>query len=382
MLKATAEKDKILSAMSKAHSIVDKKTIMNIINNVLLYSKNGELYIEATDLEISFRTHIPVNIIEEGSLTVSARKFYEIVKEIPYPELLIEEIQNNWLKVSVGDKAEYIIAGLPSDDFPVFGNFPSEGLMEIQSSALSSLIERTIFSVSYDERKYALSGILTEIIPAGDGNQGRFLLRMVSSDGHRLNLAEKEIEIPSAETTEKQEAIIPRKGASELKRLAEDSDKIFLKRDDKFLYASTENAQLIIRLIDGTFPDYNAIIPAEKKRFIEFSRPVVLGALKRISIVTTDPSFKGVKASINGNFMEIESIEKKTGQGQEMVKIKYSGEPFDVAFNARYLIDVLQIMKSEDVEFIINDEDSPCVVKGEEDPGFTALIMPMSLEDE
>ena len=381
MLKATAEKDKIISALSKAQSIVDKKTIMNIINNVLLYSKDGELYIEATDLEISFRTHIPVTIIEDGSLTVSARKFYEIVKEIPYPELLIEEIQNNWLKVSVGDQAEYIIAGLPSDDFPVFGDFPSEGMMEIPSSALKSLIDKTIFSVSYDERKYALSGILTEIIP-DDANSKAFTLRMVSSDGHRLNLAEKKIEIDSPSEIERHSAIIPRKGANELKRLAEDSEKILVQRDEKFLYASTENAQLIIRLIDGTFPDYNAIIPSEKKRFIEFSRQLVLGALKRISIVSPDPSFKGVKATISENFMEIESIEKKTGQGQEIVKIKYAGEPFDVAFNARYLIDVLQVMRSEEVQFIINDNDSPCVVKGEEDKGFTALIMPMSLEDE
>ena len=383
MLKATAEKDKVISALSKAQSIVDKKTIMNIINNVLLYSRDGELFIEATDLEISFRTHIPVNILEDGSLTVGARKFYEIVKEIPYSQLEIEEIDNNWIKVSVGKQAEYIIAGLPSDDFPKFGSFPEEGLIEIPAAVLKSLIEKTIFSVSYDDRKYALSGILTEIIPQNRETSSHFIIRMVSSDGHRLNLAEKEIDInPVEDLQEKQSAIIPRKGANELRKLAEDSEKIFMKKDEKFLYASSHNTQLIIRLIDGTFPDYKAIIPQKKERYFEFSRKKILGALKRISIIGSDPSFKGVRASISPDNIEIESMEKKTGQAQEIVNIKYSGEPFEVAFNARYLIEVLQNMKSEDVKFILNDDNSPCIIEGEEDKGFTALIMPMSLEDE
>ncbi len=383
MLKATAEKNKIISALAKAHSIVDKKTIMNIINNVLLYSMEGKLFIEATDLEISFRTSLPVNIIEEGSLTVSARKLYEIIKEIPDSELEIKEIENNWLRISVGEQAEYTIAGLPSDDFPKFGEFPEDGLVKIPADVLKNLINKTIFSVSYDDRKYALSGILTEFIPLEE-KSNNFILRMVSSDGHRLSLAEKEIEIDGPSDFEflKQSAIIPRKGANELKKLAEDSEDIFLKKDEKFLYAKNGNSQLIIRLIDGTFPDYNAIIPKEKIRFIIFTRSNVLGALKRISIMSPDPSFKGVKAKISKDVMELESIEKKTGQGQEILNITYSGEPFDLAFNARYLIDVLQIMKSENVEFIVNDNDSPCVLKGEEDEGFTALIMPMSLEDE
>jgi len=385
MLKATVEKDKMLSALSKAQSIVDKKTIMNIINNVLLYTKDNELFIEATDLEISFRTHIPVNVIQDGSITVGARKLYEIVKEIPYPDLELEEIENCWFKISVGDQAEYIIAGLPPDDFPVFGDFPEDGMIQVPPEALKGLIDRTIFSVSYDDRKYALSGILTEFIPGKNKDSEHVILRMVSSDGHRLNLADRELE--EFESLEDEEVgsfnmIIPRKAASELRKLAEDSKKIFLKKDDKFLYAKNHDSQLIMRLIDGTFPDYNAIIPSDKKKFFEFSKTPMMGALKRISIMSTDPLFKGVKAKIKENFIEIESIDKKTGQGQELIKIKYSGKPFELAFNARYMIEVLQVMKSENVEFIMNDEDSPVIIKGEKDKGFTALIMPMSLEEE
>ncbi len=390
MLKASIEKNQIIPALSKAQSIVDKKTIMNIINNVLLYSKDSELFIEATDLEISFRTHIPVEMKEEGSITVSARKLYEIVKEIPFDTFNIDEIENTWLKLYVEGQAEYIIAGLPSDDFPEFGKFPTEGLIGIPSETLKFLIDRTIFSVSYDDRKYALSGILTEIQKKTD--TGKLIIRMVSSDGHRLSLAEREIEFEtdaqpdkndtSAEDSIFQGAILPRKGAGELKRLAEDEKTIFLKRDEKFLYAENNNSQLIIRLIDGTFPDYKAIIPEDKERFIQFSRPVFLGALKRISIMSSDPVFKGIKAKISENIMELESIEKKTGQAQEIITIKYSGKPFELAFNAKYMIDALQVMESQDADLIMNDDDSPCIIKAEDDPGFLALIMPMTIEEE
>jgi len=288
------------------------------------------------------------------------------------------------LKISVEDKAEYIISGLPPDDFPKFGVFPEEGLIEIPAGLLKILIERTIFSVSYDDRKYALSGILTEIIPTEEGADNHFIIRMVSSYGHRLNLAEKEIDInvPPEGMQKKQSAIIPRKGENELKKFAEDSKIVFLKKDEKFLYARNDKTQLIIRLINGTFPDYKAIIPKKQERYFEFSRKIVLGALKRISIMSPDPSFKGVTAKISSNIMELESMEKKTGQAQEIINIKYSGEHFEVAFNARYLIEVLQIMKSENVEFNLNDDNSPCIIRGEEDKGFMAVIMPISLEDE
>ncbi len=378
MLKITAEKENLISALSKALPIVDKKTIMTIINNVLIYTKNDQLIIEATDLEISFKTIIPAKIEEEGSLTINARKLYEIVKEISEPSIVLEELENYWLRIPVGDRAEYTIAGLAPDEFPKFRDFPQENLISIPGKIIKDLIEKTIFSVSYDDRKYALSGILMEIQKTDDL---KTLVRMVSSDGHRLNLAESIID-QSYENDDKVSVIILRKGANELKKLADINEKISLTADEKFLYIKTISDQMIVRLIEGSFPNYNAIIPKEKKRSLLFNRNTVFSALKRISIVIQDPSFKGIKISVSLNMMKMESLDKKIGQAEENIEISYSGEPFELAINAKYLIDVLQVMKSDMVEMTFNDEDSPVVVKGEDDKGFTALIMPMSLEDE
>ncbi len=380
MLKLTAEKEKLISALSKALPIVDKKTIMTIINNVLLYTKDGKLVIEATDLEISFRTIIPAHVEEEGSLTINARKLYEIVKEISESKIVLEELENYWLKIPVGDKAEYTIAGLAPDEFPKFRQFPQKEPISIPGKTIKDLVERTIFSVSYDDSKYALSGILMQIERPEE--QANMTIRMVSSDGHRLNLAEATLEEEGPEGLEPLSVIILRKGANELKKLADLNEQLSFTADEKFLYVKTETDQLVIRLIEGTFPDYRAIIPEERNRSILFNRKNVLSTLKRISIVIQDPTFKGIKVSVSPNMMKMESLDKKIGQAEEKVEIGYSGEPFEMAFNARYLIEVLQVMNSETVELSFNDEDSPIVVEGEDDKGFVALIMPMSLEDE
>ncbi len=379
MLKVNAEKEKLVSALSKALPIVDKKTIMTLINNVLLYTKDDHLIVEATDLEISFRTIIPVKIEEEGSITVNARKLYEIVKELPESVITLEELENHWIRIPVGQKAEYTIAGLAPDEFPKFRNFPQDKILSVPGNVIKELIDRTIFSVSYDDSTYALSGILTEIEKSSEPE--KTTVRMVSSDGHRLNLAQKDIH-QSFESDEKFSVIVMRKGANELRKLADISDEIFLSADEKFLYVKTDTDQLIIRLIEGTFPDYTAIIPKERIRTFLFERKEILSALKRISIVIQDPTFKGIKISISPNMMKMETLDKKIGQAEEKLKISYAGEPFDMALNAKYMIDVLQIMKSNLIEMSFNDEDSPILITGEDDKGFIALIMPMSLEDE
>ena len=379
MLKVNAEKEKLVSALSKALPIVDKKTIMTLINNVLLYTKDDHLIVEATDLEISFRTIIPVKIEEEGSITVNARKLYEIVKELPESVITLEELENHWIRIPVGQKAEYTIAGLAPDEFPKFRNFPQDKILSVTGNVIKELIDRTIFSVSYDDSTYALSGILTEIEKSPEPE--KTTVRMVSSDGHRLNLAQKDIH-QSFESDEKFSVIVMRKGANELRKLADISDEIFLSADEKFLYVKTDTDQLIIRLIEGTFPDYTAIIPKERIRTFLFERKEILSALKRISIVIQDPTFKGIKISISPNMMKMETLDKKIGQAEEKLKISYAGEPFDMALNAKYMIDVLQIMKSNLIEMSFNDEDSPILITGEDDKGFIALIMPMSLEDE
>ena len=382
MLHVLIDKDKIVGPLQKVQSIVDKKTIMNIINNVFIYTDDENLYIEATDLEISYRSRIPCNIKEQGAVTVNSKQLFEIVRDFPSDVIEFHENDNCWVTIGAGAKAEYKIGGLPPDDFPKFRHITSDNYADIESRLLRSLIDKTIFSSSFDEKKYALSGIyMQQLEPDSESDSSDIsILRMVSSDGHRLSLMETEIEAPELKLDEG--VIIPRKGAQEIKKVIEDNDSARIGIDENFCFVISGEDQLIIRLIDGKFPDYSVIIPETRERFLSFKKELVFNALKRISILCSDSMFRGVKATVATNSMEIESLDKNLGEAREIVDIEYDGEPFEMAFNAKYMMDCLAVMDSPKIILTTNSPDLPCLLTGEEDKGFLGLIMPMSLEKE
>lgn len=376
MLRIFVNKADIVQIFGRIQTIVDKKTTMTILNNAFLYTDENHLFIEATDLEIGYKGKIDCLVVEQGAITVIARKFYEIVKEFPSREIQIEEDGNLWLTIGGGGKAEYKIGGLSPDDFPRFRQLQSEKSVTIDSQILREMIEKTIFSVSLDESKYSLAGIfLEEESIEGD----KSVIRMVSSDGHRLTVIEKSL--PKEPLNLEAGVIIPRKGAQEIRKLIEGHRQVTFGFGENFCFVNAGDDNLVVRLIDAKFPDYRSIIPATKERFLNFDRIAVFDALKRISILFVDTSFRGVKASITPGVMEIASL-ADLGEARETVEVNYEGEPFEVAFNAKYIIDALGVMRSTEVEMTSNNEVSPCLLKGPMDPGFSALVMPISIKEE
>ncbi len=382
MLHVLIDKTRIVGPLQKVQSIVDKKTIMNIINNVFIYTDDENLYIEATDLEISYRSRISCEIKDQGAITVNSKQLYEIVREFPSDVIELRENENCWVTIGAGAKAEYRIGGLAPDDFPKFRHITSENYADIKSKQLRALIDKTIYASSFDEKKYALSGIYMQQLETDQesGSADVSILRMVSSDGHRLSLMETEIEAPALKLDDG--VIIPRKGANEIRKVIEDNDSARIGIDENFCFVLSGEDQLIIRLIDGKFPDYSVIIPKTRERFLSFQKEHVFNALKRISILCSDSMFRGVKASVGTNSMEIESLDKNLGEAREIVDIEYEGEPFEMAFNAKYMMDCLAVMDSPRIVLTTNSPDLPCLLTGEQDKGFLGLIMPMSLEKE
>ena len=372
MLKFSVKKTDFLNPLSKVQTIVDKKSTMTIINNVLIYTNKTYLFIEATDLEISYRNKIPCSIIEQGAITINARKLYEIVKEIPFEDIKFEEKENSWLKIGSTKKAEYKIGGLPPDDFPKFREINSKNFIKLETSIIKEMIEKTIFSASFDNSKYSLASIYFEEEIKEEGTQ----IRMVSSDGYRLSLMEKIV--PEKGLKLDSSIIIPRKGAQEIKKLIEGYERLIFGIDDKFCFVICGDDHLVIRLIDGKFPDYHSIIPTEENRYFIFDRIEVFSALKRISIFSSDTTFRGVKINIDQNSMKIESLYKDIGEAMEIIDIDYHGEPFDIAINGKYLIDALSVMESDKVKIIVNNTKSPCILTGKNDIGFLGAIMPMN----
>lgn len=376
MINLRVSKKDIIDPLAMIQSVVDRKSIMNIINNVFIHTDESFLYIEATNLEeISYKGKVACDIEGQGAITVNAKKFYEIIKEFPSDVIKIKEIKNFWVVIGDDDRAEYKIGGMAADDFPNIKKIQKDKLHTIDSNTIKELIEKTIFSVSIDDKKPNLTGIFFEENRKGDD----YFLTAASSDSHRLNICEKNLSDNLIDLDKP--VLIPRKGAAEIKKLAENNKNLQIGIEDSFCFVQDEegNNQIVIRLLNEIFPDYKEIIPDKYERFFLTDNNVLYNALKRISILTLDSEFRGVKSEVNKNFMEISSIENKIGEAREIVKISYDGEPFTVAFNAKYLMDVLFIMNSETIKFIVNNEDSPIILKGDKDEGFTGIIMPMTI---
>jgi DNA polymerase-3 subunit beta len=372
MLHLTVKKNDLLVPLSNIQGIIDKKTTMDIINNVLIYSNDHELFIEATDLELSYKNKILCSVADQGSITINAKKFFEIVREFPDNEIDIEELPNLWLKISSLDKIEYKIAGLPADDFPKFKYINTDNSVEFKSSLFKEMIEKTIIATSLDDKKNNLSGIYLEPLKQDE----KTILRMVSSDGHRLNLIEKNIDndLQNIESG----IIIPRKGAQEIKKFTENHEKISLGIDENFCFIKADDEYLAIRLIDAKFPNYKAILPKTDGKIVILDRDYFFNVLKRVTILS-DSEFNAVKFIVKNSKMKIESMLKEIGEMYEFINIEYNDEPFEIALNARFLMSLLSVMKSKKIKFIINDSESPCILKGDEDTGFLGLIMPMSI---
>jgi len=378
MLEFSIKKSDILKPLSKAQTIIEKKNIMAIINNIYLYAEPDKLVIEATDLEISYRASIPCNLISQGAITVNANKLFEIVKEFPSDEIYFKETENSWLQIGSNDKAIFKIGGTPPDEFPQFRRVEEDNTITIKAKDLNEMITKTVFAASSEAHKFSLAGVYME--QESWENSDNIILRMVASNGHRLALQDKDIQGVGLEMD--QGILIPKKGANEIRKLLEDHEEVIFGIDEKFCFVKGGEEFLVIRLIEGKFPNYRAIIPQTKERSFKFPRKDMYAALKRISILASDDIFRSVMAFIRPGEIEIESLKKESGEAKEKMPIDYKGEPFELAFNAKYMMDALSVMNSETVEVISNDAASPCLVVGEQDPGYMALIMPMTLRDE
>ena len=383
MLRAIVNKKTILNPLAKIQTVVDKKTTMQLLNNVLIGVEGDRLLLEATDLEISYKGVFPAEIEEQGEITVNAKRLYEIVRELPTDSFLIEQLPEDWIRISIGEKGEYKLGGLPVDNFPRFTLFDRHFEIKIGAEQLRNMLKKTVIAVATDESKYALTGLLFEYDPETNA------IRSVGSDSHRLNMQEIGLEAKESDEKEEVSVIIPRKAVMEMIKLVEYSqtdskEKIYAKisTDNKLLHLETDFENLNLRLHEGSYPDYKLIIPEQRNRYLFFERDEMLSALKRIAIVNPDPDVKSVKMTFYSGESLIESISTESSNAKEKVPVEYNGEEFEMALNARYMIDTLTVMESKKIRLTLNDNESPCILEGEEDKGFLALIMPMTLGDD
>ncbi len=374
-LECTVLKIDLLEGLNNLQNITNKRGTLAVLSNVLIETTGSELILTGTDLEVGLRLSVPAQIANTGTLTLPSKKIFEIVRESGSEEITIEETGNNWVHIKAG-LSTYNLAGIGSDEFPSFPDFDDETFTSFEAHIFLDLIDKVIFSIaSEQENIYSLTSVLIEKEKRDSVNY----LKMVSSDGHRLSIMEKDVAVDTDTFNLNEVTLIPKKGIQELKKFCDNRDTIDISFEKKQMVVRDGDAVMVIRLKQGEFPQYRSIINAVSiNNCIKIERIPFLESLKRINLFTED-IFHTIQLQLEGDRMILTSQNADLGNAKDEQKIDYSGEPLILGFNCRYFIETLQVMECETVEAYINSNNSPCLMKSDDDKGFLSIIMPMQL---
>lgn len=364
-------KDNFLKALQRVQGIVENRKTMPILSNVLIDAHPERIDIVATDLEVGMKSSYPADVVKEGRITVSAKKLYEIIKELPEAEIRFSTRENDWVDLRCG-KAHFNLVGLSPEEFPFFPAINDNTFIRLNGSLMREMVEMTSFAICHDETKYNLNGIFVKAMEQESGT----ILRMVATDGHRLSMAEREIP-PVSSSDLKNGVIFPKKGIFELKKLTEDDDdEIMLSFLDNSSVLKKNDTLVLMRLVDGYFPDYTRVLPSDNDKSVTINREDFFHSLRRMSILSSE-KFKGIMMELKDGVMEILASNPELGDARETLEVDYTGPDISIRFNARYLIDVLSAIGEESVNLELKDELSPAVLKPHQGKGFLSVIMPM-----
>lgn len=369
------EREDLLRAISAQQNITSKKGTLAILSNVLIEAENNRIVFTGTDLEIGLKQTIPAEVFENGVLTLPAKKLFELARESSSPVFTFKEQEKNWVDITAGP-SQYKLAGMIGDEFPQFPEYDEKNMVKMETAVLSELIDKTIFSIAQDkENMYSLTSALFLKTREADN----LFLKFITSDGHRLTIMSKEVDDKLNKLQFNPITLIPRRGVQEIRKFCEERNDFKIGIEKKQAVLQSEDSLLIIRLMQGEFPDFESILKViSKDNVVEIDRLRFLEALKRINLFTED-MFKAVKIEIQDNHMVLNSQNADFGSARDEFDVDYSGEPLSLGFNCRYFIDALQVMEGKTIKAYISSDESPCLIESDDDEGFLSIIMPMKL---
>jgi len=372
-MKISVEKKDLISVLSKTQNIVEKRNTMPVLINILLVVEESALQVFATDLEVSLTDQLSVKVTKPGKLAVNAKNLFDIVRELDEGLIHLESKANHRLQITQR-KSVFNIVGLGAEEYPVFPTFKTKDFMILESEVLLEMIDRTIYSVSNDETRYHLNGVYFE------KNQidGKTQLRMVATDGHRLSVVDR-FSAESGKDVIKGGVIIPRKGLVEIKKLIDLSqDKIEMAIEGSQLIVKTNSTVLMVRLIEGKYPNYQQLIPEKMKKRASIDRESLLSSIRRVSLLSNQKS-KGVTISLTGGRMEISSNNPDLGDAKEEIEVAYDGDDMKIGFNARYILDILNSFSEDTLNLELDGQLSPGLIRPKDDKDYTCVVMPMRI---
>ncbi len=358
------ERDLFVEGLSRAVPITEKRSTLPILSHLLITATDPEkLMITATDLEVGLQMSYNYVLKEPGSLTIPARKIYEIVRELAPGQVSVQDSESKRIKI-VSGMSEFELAGMDASDYPVWISFDEIETFSMPAEKLLYMIDKTLFASSSDDSRFNLNGVLFE--------QDAENTRLVATDGHRLALITEDVKISL-----KSSVLVPKKGLLELRRLLESlKGDVSVGFEEKNMLVKTDRFMMTVRLIEGDYPDYAKVIPKASEKVIKASRPSVLQALRRVAILTSDRN-KGVNVQVGAGKMEFTATHPDLGTARDVVDVDYQGEEFEIIINVAYLIESLNVVDTDTISFEFHQEGAPLVIRPEPAKGYFNLVMPM-----
>jgi len=359
------DRDAFLKGLQMVQNIVEPRQTLPILANVLLEAAGDSVRLTATDLEVGARVSVPAKVGAKGAITVSARKLAEIVKELPAAAVALKVSENVTVSLRCGG-ATYRMVGLAPDDFPPVVPASPQSWVSIEAKVLREMLTQTSFAVSHDETRYALNGVLFSF-------QGKDV-RMVATDGHRLALSTRSLGQGVSSAT----GIVPRKAVTEIMRVIGAGEEVQIAITENQFVLQMPNFVMTARLIEGQFPNYEAVIPKGHPGRLTTTRGALSAALRRVSVMAEERN-KPVKLALSPASLKVNASSQELGEAEEILEVEYAGEEMLIGFNSRYLLEAMAALEKDQVVLEIKDAQSPGVIKSVEGEGYCCVIMPMRI---
>ena len=349
-MKVKISRDALFSSIQIVQNIVSPRATLAILSNLLIETKGTMLKFNTTDLDIGISCEVPVNILEEGGITIPAKRFSDIVRELPLGDIIITAKKNNQIDIE-GPNCRFKLTGLPSEEFPKFPEFKDREAIRINQKDLKEMLRLTSFAVSHEESRYVLNGVLLDI------SDDR--LRIVATDGRRLAKIEKRL---TTAVKKDVAVIIPTKAVYEiLRNLQDDGEISFVLGTNQVLF-DIGGVLIATRIIEGEFPNYNQVIPPSVTPAVKMKTQDFLSALRRANLFATQ-DFQAIKLEVFRDKIVVSKITPDVGESREDVPADYGGSELIIGFNPQFLIDVLKNVDQEKIEFELSSPDKPGVVR-------------------
>jgi DNA polymerase-3 subunit beta len=367
----SVKKFDLLEELDLTQGVVERKTTIPILSNLLCEAKGNRLTITATDLELSIRTSCEAKVKKEGAGTIPAKKLLDLVRLLPDEEIKFKLLENHYIQIAC-DRKNYKMVGMSKDNFPALPNFP-HALVKIPAKLLADVISKTTFAISLEESRYTLNGALLVLKPNS--------LTMVATDGHRLAMVETDHKFEgfSAETR----VLVPKKAMTEIQRLAAqsgDDSAIDFAQDESHLFFQFGGRLLTSRKLTGQFPNYEAVLPREANKTVVLERAELQDALRRVSQLA-DQRSHAVKFMLAKEGLEISASSPEYGEAKETIEKEFKGDPIAIGFNAQYLLDFLGAAADGPISFELKDDQSAGQLRptGDESSRYRYVVMPMRI---